>query len=42
MLSARIASRISTRRFSGLRILYALFAFLMFLVVVFGVLRLVS
>lgn len=42
MLSAKIASRISTRRFSWLRIIYALFAFLMFFAVVFGVLRLLD
>ncbi|HVX90755.1 MAG TPA: hypothetical protein VHC20_03955 [Candidatus Paceibacterota bacterium] len=42
MLSAKIASRISPRRFSWLRIAYALFAFLLFLAVVFSVLRLLG
>lgn len=41
-LSTQIASRISTRRFSWLRIIYALLTFLMFLAVVFGVMRLLD
>ena len=42
MLSAKIASRISPRQFSWLRIAYALFAFSLFLAVIFGVLRLLG